>query len=86
MIVRSDLTRMKENLDSIVGQEIQLTARRGHKRAITRRGVIEQTYPNIFIVRLENTRNSAQSGRRISYSYADVLTKAIEVTPYSAAQ
>ncbi len=86
MIVRSDLMRMKENLDSIVGQEIQLTARRGRKRAITRKGVIEKTYPSIFIVRLENTRNSALSGRRISYSYADVLTKAIEVTPYSAAQ
>lgn len=86
MIVRSDLTKMKENLDSIVGQEIQLTARRGRKRAITRKGVIEKTYPSIFIVRLENTRNSAMEGRRVSYSYADILTRAIEVTPYSAAQ
>ncbi len=86
MIVRSDLTKMKENLDSIVGQEIQLTARRGRKRAITRKGVIEKTYPSIFIVRLENARNSALAGRRISFSYADVLTRAIEVTPYSAAQ
>ncbi len=86
MIVRSDLVKMKENLDSIVGQEIQLTARRGRKRAITRKGVIEKTYPSIFIVRLENTRNSALEGRRISYSYADVLTKAIEVRPFSAAQ
>ena len=86
MIVRSDLTKMKENLDSIVGQEIQLTARRGHKRMITRKGVIEKTYPSIFIVRLENTKDSAQDGRRISYSYADVLTKVIEVTPFVAAQ
>ena len=84
MIVRSDLTKMKENLDSIVGQEIQLTARRGRKRAITRKGVIEKTYPSIFIVRLENTKNNSLDGRRISYSYLDVLTKAIEVTPYAA--
>ncbi len=86
MIVRSDLEKMKKNLDSIVGQEIQLTARRGRKRAITRKGVIEKTYPSIFIVRLENTRNSTIEGRRISFSYADVLTRAIEVTPYRAAQ
>ncbi|MBE7062947.1 MAG: Veg family protein [Clostridia bacterium] len=85
-MVRSDLEKMKKNLDSIVGQEIQLTARRGRKRAITRKGVIEKTYPSIFIVRLENTRNSTIEGRRISFSYADVLTRAIEVTPYRAAQ
>ena len=83
MIVRSDLTKMKENLDSIVGQEIQLTARRGHKRAIIRKGIIEKTYPSIFIVRLENTKNNELEGRRISYSYLDVLTKAIEVKPYA---
>ncbi|MBE7025117.1 MAG: Veg protein [Ruminococcaceae bacterium] len=86
MIVRSDLEKMKENLDSIVGQKIQLTARRGRKRAIIRKGVIEKTYPSIFIVRLENTRDSAQTGRRISFSYADVLTRVIEVSPYQSAQ
>ena len=82
MILRNDFTRMKENLDSIVGQEVQLTARRGNKHAVIRKGVIEQTYPSIFIVRLENPR-TMQMGRRISFSYADVLTKVIEVTPYA---
>ncbi len=85
MIVRSDLERMKENLDSIVGQEIQLTARHGRERAVIQKGVIEGTYPNIFIVRLENTKNKHLGGRRISYSYADILTKAIEVKPFVTA-
>ncbi len=79
MIVRSDLEKTKANLDNIVGQKIQLISRHGHKHAIARKGVIEKTYPSIFIVRLENAQNSA--GRRISYSYADVLTKVIEVAP-----
>lgn len=81
MIVRSDLEKTKANLDNIVGQEIQLISRHGHRRATMRKGIIEKTYPSIFIVRLENAQNSATASRRISYSYADVLTKVIEVAP-----
>lgn len=78
--MRSDLERMKESLDNIVGQEIQLTLRRGRKRAIVRKGIIEKTYPNIFIIKLHAVRDSQVHERRISYSYADVLTKAIEIS------
>lgn len=85
MIVRSDLERMKENLDSIVGQEIQLTTRQGRENRVTQKGIIEGTYPNIFIVRLRNAKNNQLEGRRISYSYADILTKAIEVKPFATA-
>ncbi len=79
MIVRRDLEHMKATLDNIVGQRIQLTLRRGKSRIVTRRGIIENTYPSIFIVKLEGMKNG-RSERRISYSYADVLTKAVEVS------
>jgi len=80
LIIRNDLTKLKESLDKMIGQEIQLISRGGHKRAVVRRGTIENTYPSIFIVKLQNNKNPLDNGRRVSYSYTDVLTRAIELS------
>ena len=37
-------------------------------------GVIEQTYPSIFIVRLDD-----DTQRKVTYSYSDVLTKTVQI-------
>ena len=36
---------------------------------------LERTYPNIFVVRIDEKR----SERRVSYSYSDVLTETVEL-------
>ncbi|MBR5218377.1 MAG: Veg family protein [Clostridia bacterium] len=76
----SDLAKLKASLDSMIGQEIQLVSRGGHRRAVVRRGTIENTYPSIFIVKLQNNKNPLDNGRRVSYSYTDVLTRVIELS------
>lgn len=77
MIAKNELEKVKENLDTMVGQRIQLTAKKGRKRSVVRNGIIEQTYPCIFVVKLDSTQ--LNDGRRISYSYTDVLTKTVEL-------
>lgn len=41
-------------------------------------GVLESIYPNIFVVKL----NERKIERRVSYSYADVLTETVELFVY----
>ncbi len=66
-----------------MGERIRLKANKGRKKIMEREGVLESTYPNIFIVKL----NEDDYGeRRVSYSYADLLTEAVELVVCSGGQ
>jgi len=72
------LAEIKKDLDSFVGRRIRLKANRGRNRIIEREGILESTYPNIFIIKI----NERKIERRVSYSYADVLTETVELYVY----
>lgn len=69
---------IKKDLESFVGSKIRLKANRGRNRIIEKEGVLESIYPNIFVVKL----NERKMERRVSYSYADVLTETVELFVY----
>jgi uncharacterized protein Veg len=73
---KSILADIKKDLESYVGEKIRLKANRGRKKILEREGVLESTYPNIFIIKLDEADNGE---RRVSYSYADLLTEAVEL-------
>lgn len=75
MAPKSILADIKKDLETYVGEKIRLKANKGRKKILEREGILESTYPNIFIVKLEE----ADSERRVSYSYADLLTEAVEL-------
>lgn len=68
--------QIKTDLRGYVGQRIMVRANKGRKRIVERRGTLENTYPDLFLVRL----GEDQHNRSISYTYADVLTKDVEVS------
>jgi uncharacterized protein Veg len=70
------LAEIKEDLDGYVGQTIRLKANRGRKKVIERTGILEKTYPHIFIIKLDEKDYST---RRMSFSYSDVLTETVEL-------
>ncbi len=72
------ISEIKRDLESFVGSKIRLKANRGRNRIIERIGVLESTYPNIFVVKIDERRIE----RRVSYSYADVLTETVELFVY----
>lgn len=72
----SNIQQIKLDLESCVGKRVKLRANRGRKRIVEAEGVIENTYPKIFVVKLDDSH----SVERLSYTYADVLTKTVEVT------
>lgn len=71
------LHKIKENLDIFVGEKIRLKTNKGRKQVIEEEGILEGTYPHIFVVKLDEQTHLP---RRVTYSYADVLTEMVEIT------
>jgi uncharacterized protein Veg len=68
------LQEIRDKVDSYVGQEVEVKANRGRRKAMEKEGILEKTHPNVFVVKL----NDGQT-RRLSYSYADLLTDNVEL-------
>ncbi len=76
---KNALNEIKRTLDGYIGQKIRLKANSGRRKTIERTGVLEETYPSVFIIKLDEERHAFE---RVSYSYADVLTETVELTVY----
>lgn len=70
------LNAIKKEIDSHVGEKVTLKANGGRKKILIREGVLEKTYPNIFVVKLEGKSNMI---RTVSYSYSDILTETVKL-------
>ncbi|TKH45280.1 Veg family protein [Paenibacillus sp. FSL R10-2782] len=78
-MAKNTLLEIKRSLDAHVGQKILLRANGGRRKTVERTGVLEETYPSVFIVKLDQEQ---QTFKRVSYSYADILTESVEVTVF----
>ncbi|MDD4145972.1 MAG: Veg family protein [Clostridia bacterium] len=78
MLAKKVFADIKRDLEPFVGNKIKLRANRGRKKIIEKVGVLESTYPNIFVIRLDEK----QVERRISFTYADILTDSVQLTVY----
>lgn len=67
---------IKDSLDQCIGRKIKLKANGGRKKVIEKEGVLENTYPSLFIIRVDENTYS----QRFTFNYADVLTKTVELT------
>lgn len=75
MELADTLAEIRRNLESHVGQKIRLRAHRGRRKTLEKVGVLENTYPSIFIIRIDEPNYK----QRLSFSYADVLTETVEL-------
>ena len=78
MIDEDALERIKEELTLLVGKKIVLKSHRSRKKEITTEGVVESIYPFFFVVSIE------ERNRKVSFSYVDLLTKAVELVSIGA--
>ncbi len=69
------LKEIKKDLEGFLGYKVSIKANRGRRKIVQKDGVLEKTYPNIFVIKVDEN----QSPRRVSYSYADILTETVEV-------
>lgn len=79
MIVRANnsLDKIKADIQNYVGERVRLKANKGRKKTFVKEGILEQTYPNIFVIRFDGNQDSV---RRASFSYSDILTQTVELT------
>ena len=68
---------IRRDVQSHLGKMVKLRANRGRKKTFEKEGVLEQVYPNIFVVKVTESPDYV---RRISYSYSDILTDTVELT------
>ena len=77
MATNHTLAEIKKHVEDLVGEKVRLKANKGRKKVSVKEGILETTYPNIFVVLVDGGYNSV---RRVSYSYSDILTETVEIT------
>ena len=71
------LARIRKDVEGSIGKKVILKANKGRKKTTVREGILENAYPNLFVVRICNEYDSS---RKVSYTYSDILTATVEVT------
>ena len=70
------LVAMQEALKPFIGCKVDVRANVGRKKIVPYEGVLEDIYPNLFVVRV---LGEDQEERRMSFSYVDLLTGNVEM-------
>ncbi len=73
---RNALEAIRRDLELCVGKKVKLKASRGRRKVLEAEGILEKTYPKVFVVKLDKQ----SPVKRLSYTYADVLTATVELT------
>ena len=73
MIEKSNLSEVRKNIEGCVGQKVLIRGSLGRNKSFEKEGTLLNTYPNIFVVKMDDTQ------RNITYTYTDVLTKSVEL-------
>lgn len=77
MAEERSLDSIKEDVRSNIGEKVMLKVNRGRRKNIIRKGVIDDIYPSVFTIVVEDELNNVQT---LSYTYSDILISSIELT------
>ena len=73
-----DLNFIKKEIEKFIGFKILFRAKKGRRKTNLKKGIIENAYGSIFVVRVSDKTREAPE--KMSFSYADVLTNTVEIT------
>lgn len=76
MISVEALEKVKETLESNIGERVKLKANRGRRRTYVNEGIIHDIYPSVFTVLVNIDEKST---RTLCYTYSDILTSNVEL-------
>ncbi|MFA7636757.1 MAG: Veg family protein [Monoglobales bacterium] len=74
---------IRKGIESRIGNRVRITTKEGRQKYITRKGVIENTYRDVFVVRFDQKADGESC--RSAFSYIDVLTHDIDIAVYAPA-
>ena len=73
------LGKIRSNIEKCIGRHVRLTTKEGRNTFIVYDGVIESAYKSVFVVKLKENAKSPHTDSRVSFSYTDILTKAVDL-------
>ncbi|NLZ83614.1 MAG: hypothetical protein GX915_08115 [Clostridiales bacterium] len=74
---QNDVNKVRNAVMNQMGKRVKVRINRGRHRIDEAEGVISETYPNIFLIKIQETNNMPV--RTMSYSYTDILTKDVQL-------
>ncbi|HHX11208.1 MAG TPA: hypothetical protein GX731_00170 [Clostridiales bacterium] len=74
---QNDVNKVRNAVMNQMGKKVKVRINRGRHRIDEAEGVISETYPNIFLIKVQETNNMPV--RTMSYSYTDILTKDVQL-------
>jgi len=77
MMKQNDVNNVRNAVISQTGKKVKVKINRGRHKVDVTEGVISETYPSIFLIKIQE--NEDMPIRMLSYSYTDILTKDVEL-------
>lgn len=74
---QKDIMNVRRAVDANIGRRVRVRANKGRHKYSFAEGVIQESYPSIFTVRINADEDNAE--RVVSYSYTDVLTRDVQL-------
>jgi uncharacterized protein Veg len=77
MVKQNDVNKVRNAVISHRGRKVKIRINRGRHKIDETEGIISETYPSIFLVKIQENKNMPI--RTMSYSYTDIITKDVEL-------
>ena len=71
----TELERIKQEMERNIGKKVWVKAKRGRSKSVVNEGVINQTFPSVFTIQIQDDGTTGV----LSYTYGDSLTRNLEL-------
>ena len=75
------LDNIRHTLEKYVGNKILLKADQGRKHIVTKKGILENLYPSVFVIKIGDDESGFE---RVAYSYSDLLTETVKIKVFKS--
>jgi len=75
--MQNNVSNVRNAVANQMGKKVKIRINRGRHKVDVSEGIISETYPSIFLIKIQDTEDTPF--RMVSYSYTDILTKDVEL-------
>ncbi|MSS63271.1 Veg family protein [Velocimicrobium porci] len=72
-----NVNQVRRAVNNHIGSKVKIMANKGRHKIDVTEGIIMETYPSIFLIKVINELE--ESSQTVSFSYTDVLTKDVQM-------
>ena len=75
--MQNSVNNVRNAVANQMGKKVKVRINRSRHKVDVSEGIISETYPNIFMIKIQESGDTPV--RLVSYSYTDILTKDVEL-------